>query len=114
MFEDEANDNNNNDGNKEIRSLMTNEELLQRLEELSNKPMDYRGGHPEMTDEESRSRLRELILYIAEKLKDDPHFTVEKLSNILYMIDTAFYKKTGKSLTGSIYVKKDKLDNDYI
>lgn len=110
MFEDDTADN----GDNEIKSLMTNEELQKRLEELSNKPMDYRGGHPEMTYEESRSRLRELVLYITEKCKDDPHFTVEKLSSILYIIDTAFYKKTGKSLTGSIYVKKDKFDDDYI
>ena len=98
----------------DIKSTMTNEELHQRLEELSHKPMDYRGGHPEMTDEESRSRLRELILYIAEKSKDDPHFTIEKLSNILYIIDTAFYKKTGKSLTGSIYVKRENFDDNHI
>jgi ribosomal protein L29 len=92
---------------EESKPQMTNEELQKKLEEIANKPFDYRGGHPTMTAEQSKARLRELILYIADQSKDDPHFTIEKLSDLLYIIDTEFYKKTGQSLTGSIYIKKE-------
>ena len=39
---------------------------------------------PEMSP---RERLRELILYIAEKLKDDPNFGRTKLAKIIYFAD---------------------------
>jgi hypothetical protein len=53
-----------------------------------------------------KARLGALILYISKKLKDDPHFDMEKLNNILFIIDFRAYKELGKSITGATYVRE--------
>lgn len=93
---------------QDIKLPMSDEEFQKRIDALSKIPLDYRGGHPNITPEQSKARLRELILYIADQSKDDPNFTIEKLEGLLYIIDMESYKKTGQSITGSIYIKKDR------
>ena len=57
--------------------------------------------------EESRARLRELILYISEKCQNDPKFGATKLNKILLNADRLQYISTGKSITGGMYKKID-------
>lgn len=56
-------------------------------------------------DEESRERLRELILYIAEKSKDDPKFGATKLNKLLFYADFIFFAQNGRPLTRAQYKK---------
>ena len=56
-------------------------------------------------NEESRERLRELILYIIELSHDDPRFGVTKLNKILYFCDFTAFGKFGKPITGISYEK---------
>lgn len=52
----------------------------------------------------SRNRpLKELMLYICHKCRDDTTFTIDKLMLILFKIDQLYYRSTGKSLTGTTY-----------
>ncbi len=55
---------------------------------------------------ESDNKLKELILYICEKCKDDPSFDYEKLKRILYLADFRFYGETGRSITGTQYIRE--------
>ena len=100
------------DTNQDIKPNLTNEELQAKLEEIIHKPLDYKGGHPNMTSDESKARLRELILYVAEQCKDKPDFNLGSLSDILYLIDMAAYRQTGKSLTGTTYIKREDWNNE--
>ena len=54
----------------------------------------------------SEPRLRELILYVCKKCEDDPTFCEEKLKSILFFCDFGAYRKFGKSITGSAYMKE--------
>ena len=58
-------------------------------------------GFPELSP---RERLRDLILYIAERLKTDPKFGKTKLAKVLYFADFESYRKVGKPITGSAYI----------
>ena len=58
-----------------------------------------------MSEEQNDTKLKELILYICEKSKDDPNFDMDKLNWLLYNIDFEAYKKFGKSITGSVYIR---------
>jgi hypothetical protein len=49
-------------------------------------------------------RLRELILYIAEKSADDPNFGAIKLNKVLFFADFIHYMQTGKPITGVKYM----------
>ncbi|HXX79917.1 MAG TPA: Panacea domain-containing protein, partial [Thermodesulfovibrionales bacterium] len=51
-------------------------------------------------------KLKELILYIADKCKDDPSFGATKLNKILFLADMNYYALHGKSITGSTYIHK--------
>ena len=57
---------------------------------------------PEMSPKE---RLRELILYIAEKLKDDPAFGRVKLAKIIYFADMESYRLHRQPVSGSAYFR---------
>ena len=57
---------------------------------------------PEMSP---RERLRELILYIAEKLKDDPNFGRTKLAKIIYFSDMESFRLHRQPVSGSAYFR---------
>lgn len=56
-------------------------------------------------DEQFRERLRELILYIAGKSKDDPHFGATKLNKLLFYADFISFAQSGRPLTHAQYKK---------
>lgn len=58
-------------------------------------------------DMQPSKRLRELVLYIAQRCADDPTFGVTKLNKILYFSDVEAYRKTGRPITGAEYLKQD-------
>lgn len=58
-------------------------------------------GFPER---EPDARLRELMLYIAEKCSDDIYFGAIKLNKILYFSDFISYLKYGEPITGAEYI----------
>jgi hypothetical protein len=53
-------------------------------------------------------RLRELIVYIADKSKNDPNFGATKLNKILYHSDFRAYERFGVPLTGAEYFRLPK------
>src|SRR5271165_6448352 len=53
-------------------------------------------------------RLRELIVYIAEKSQDDPFFGATKLNKILYHSDFRAFERFGVPLTGTKYFRLPK------
>ena len=56
-------------------------------------------------DSGSRVRLRELMLFVAERCQDDPKFGVTKLNKILFYCDFFAFAKFGKPITGVPYNK---------
>lgn len=54
------------------------------------------------------SRLRELMLYIADKCKEDPKFGAAKLNKILYFADFISFSKRGVPITGAEYMRLGK------
>lgn len=58
-----------------------------------------------LDDEESRERLRELILFIAERCQDDPKFGAVKLAKILFRADFVSFARYGEPITGTPYKK---------
>jgi Protein of unknown function (DUF4065) len=56
-------------------------------------------------NEESRERLRELVLFIAERCQDDPTFGATKLNKILFFADFVSFARFGESITGTPYSK---------
>lgn len=56
---------------------------------------------PEMNP---RERLRELTLYIAEKLKSDRNYGRTKLAKVIYFSDIESYRRYRKPVTGSAHV----------
>ena len=54
------------------------------------------------------AKLRELILYIADKCADAPKFGATKLNKILYFSDFLWYRQTGKPITGIKYMRLSK------
>jgi hypothetical protein len=56
-------------------------------------------------NKESRERLRELMLHIAELSHGDPRFGLTKLNKILFYCDFMAFGKFGKSITGTSYEK---------
>ncbi len=59
---------------------------------------------PEMHPDE---RLRELILYIAEKCASDPEFSATLLNKILFYADFLSFAQRGKPVTGAAYQALD-------
>lgn len=56
-------------------------------------------------DSATRTRLRELILYIADRSQDDPKFGATKLNKILYFSDFVSFREHGKPITGAMYMR---------
>jgi hypothetical protein len=50
-------------------------------------------------------RLKELILYVASKCKDDPTFGAIKLNKILYFADFVSFMRYGEPVTGVEYMR---------
>lgn len=48
-------------------------------------------------------RFKDVVLYIAEQLADDPTFGSTKLNKILYFSDTDAYRALGEPITGAVY-----------
>lgn len=57
-------------------------------------------------NQESRERLRELILYVAERSKDDDDFGATKLNKLLFYADFISFAKYGRPLTNTQYQKR--------
>jgi Antitoxin SocA-like, Panacea domain len=55
---------------------------------------------------DSAAKLRELIVYLAQRSTDDPRFGRVKLAKLLFFCDFAAYSEFGEPLTGSCYRKK--------
>lgn len=55
----------------------------------------------ESYDEE---KLRELILYIADKCEQDTYFGATKLNKVLFFADFLAFKQLGHSITGAEYI----------
>lgn len=53
--------------------------------------------------QKSEEKLRELILYIAQKSLSDTRCGAVKLNKLLYYCDFTAYRKLGKSITGAEY-----------
>lgn len=53
----------------------------------------------------TRKRLRELMLFVADRCGDDPNFGVTKLNKILYYCDFLAFARLGASITGISYNK---------
>jgi hypothetical protein len=53
-----------------------------------------------------RDKFRELIVYIAERTKDDPSFGDVKLNKALYWSDVYGYTNLGRPVTGAKYQKE--------
>lgn len=49
------------------------------------------------------SKFRELLLYVASRCEDDPHFGAIKLNKILFLADFFAYAQTGKPISGAAY-----------
>jgi hypothetical protein len=54
-------------------------------------------------NEESRLRLRELMLFVADRCQGDPNFGVTKLNKILFYCDFFAFARLGKPITGIPY-----------
>lgn len=51
----------------------------------------------------NRDKLKELVLYVAEREFDDPRFGKVKLLKILWLSDFLAYAKLGEPITGATY-----------
>lgn len=51
------------------------------------------------------TKLKELILYIAEKCQFRPNFGATMLNKILFFVDYLYYARYGESVTGAEYFK---------
>lgn len=48
-------------------------------------------------------KLRELVLYVAGRSRNDPRFGLTKLNKILFFSDFGAYRRTGRPITGAVY-----------
>jgi hypothetical protein len=53
-------------------------------------------------------KFKELILYVASRLEDDPSFGATKLNKVLFFSDFLFYRNTGHAITGATYQRLDR------
>jgi hypothetical protein len=56
--------------------------------------------------EEIKTKTENLILYICDKMKDDPKFGSIKLNKALYLIDNVHYAHYGKPVSDLTYIKQ--------
>ncbi len=57
------------------------------------------------TSPEARQKLRELVLYVSDRLERDPNFGAVKLNKIILKADQLSYVRTGKPITNAPYMK---------
>jgi len=69
------------------------------METMTEKGLTY-----EFRDMDSDLRLRELMLYVAQRCSDDPTFGATKLNKILYFSDFISYLNDGRPVTGTEYM----------
>jgi antitoxin SocA-like protein len=62
------------------------------------------GRQPEQFNFDER-KFKDLLLYVAEQLGDDPTFGETKLNKILFFSDFEAYKMLGRPITGAEYQK---------
>lgn len=55
----------------------------------------------------NEDKLKELVLYIADRCADDPRFGAVKLNKLLYLIDAFAYAEHGVPVTGVEYMKQE-------
>lgn len=60
-----------------------------------------------MTISDPDRRLRELMLHVAARCQNDPTFGATKLNKILFFADFSSFIKTGKPVTGAVYMRQD-------
>jgi hypothetical protein len=77
-----------------------------KLNDLLNRPEGLSLTFGDDNDQ-TRTRLRELILYITDKCTDDPNFGSTKLNKILYFSDFVSFRDRGKPITGAQYMRWD-------
>lgn len=58
-----------------------------------------------MQQELNETKFKDLIVYIAEKSREDPFFGATKLNKILYYADFRAYRELGHPITGADYQK---------
>ena len=64
-----------------------------------------RPGMVKDRDVDEHAKLRELVLYIAERCQEHPKFGAVKLNKILFFADFIAYARRGNSITGETYFK---------
>ena len=57
------------------------------------------------TSDATKQKLRELILYIADRLESDVHFGMTKLNKVILFVDVLAYLRYGTPVTGTQYMK---------
>jgi Protein of unknown function (DUF4065) len=60
-------------------------------------------GHAEV--EFNQRRFKDLLLYVAKQLADDPTFGETKLNKVLFFSDFESYRLRGEPITGAVYQK---------
>lgn len=73
---------------------------MSRVHESNSENLTYGSDTPQ-----TRERLQELMLFIADRCEDDPNFGVTKLNKILYYCDFLAFAKLGEPITGISYNK---------
>ena len=58
---------------------------------------------PRVQPASGKDRLKELVLYVAQKCQDDPRYGAAKLAKLLFFIDFRAYAELGNSITGARY-----------
>jgi hypothetical protein len=53
------------------------------------------------------SKFSELVLYVADKMKDDTYFGATVLNKVLFFADFFHYAEHGRSITGADYMRLD-------
>ncbi len=84
------------------RNFRENE--VEKIAEFFEKPIsDFLDEKKNIED--PKRRLKDLILYIADKYKDKPNFWKTMLNKLLYFSDFNYYEWTWSLITGSNYKK---------
>lgn len=72
------------------------------MPKTAQKARELTYSFPNMPSEE---KLRELVLYIADRCSKDRHFGRVKLNKVLWFADASSYAFTGKPVTGATYIR---------
>lgn len=85
-----------------ISDKKISEPLVPDLVELND---DEEEIQPREVPTESLDKLREVLLYVIEKVGAKPNVGETVIYKLLYFIDFDYYEKFGKSITGITYVR---------